>query len=149
MADSVTVTVDDSGTPEIVLSPGSITVAEDDRVGTSYTVKLGSEPAGAVTVTISGHAGTELDLSGATLNGDDLSFSADTWNVPQTVTVRAGHDVNIVGETVALTHTAVGNEYTNVTAELTVEIEDAGYPEVTVTLSAPATTRPPRAEAST
>ncbi|MYK87891.1 MAG: DUF1735 domain-containing protein, partial [Acidobacteria bacterium] len=58
MADSVTVTVDDSDTAGIVLSSGSITVTEDDLVGVSYTVRLGSEPAGAVTVTISGHAGT-------------------------------------------------------------------------------------------
>ena len=131
VADSVTVTVTDSDTAEIVLSSGSITVVEDGLVGTDYTVLLASEPVGAVAVTISGQTGTELELSGATLNGDTLSFDADNWDTQQTVTVRAGHDVNTVGENITLTHTALGNEYTNVTAELTVEVEDAGYPDVT------------------
>jgi hypothetical protein len=62
------VTVTDNDTPDIVLSETGLTVTEGETVtegdaaGSSYTVKLATQPAGEVTVTISGHAGTDLSL---------------------------------------------------------------------------------------
>ena len=95
-ADSVTINVTDSDTRNIVLSPTSLTVTEGEAAGTSYTVKLATEPSNTVTVTLSGHSGTALSISGMTLSSDQLTFTADNWATAQTVTVKAAHDDNAV-----------------------------------------------------
>ena len=58
----LTVTVTDDDTAGVVLSETGLTVTEGDAAGSSYTVKLATEPSGEVTVTVSGHAGTDLTL---------------------------------------------------------------------------------------
>ena len=50
---------------------------------------LATKPSGEVTVTISGHASTDVTLSGTTLISDTLTFTVDDWNVAQTVTIKA------------------------------------------------------------
>ena len=52
--------VTDDDTPAIVLSETDVTVTEGDAAGSSYTVKLVTQPTGSVNVTISGHDGTDL-----------------------------------------------------------------------------------------
>ena len=90
-ADSVTVNVTDSDTRNVVLSPTSLTVTEGDDTGVSYAVKLSTQPSDTVTVTIGGHSGTDLSISGATLsNSNTLTFSTSNWNTAQMVTVKAG-----------------------------------------------------------
>ena len=79
------VTVTDDDEPAVVLSETGLTVTEGDAAGSSYTVKLATEPTGEVTVTVSGHAGTDLTLDKTT-----LTFTVDNWDVAQTVTVEAG-----------------------------------------------------------
>ena len=69
----VTVTDDDSA--DIVLSKTDLAVTEGDAAGTSYTVALATEPSGSVSVSITGHADTDLSLSGATLSSDTLTFT--------------------------------------------------------------------------
>ena len=64
-ADSVTVNVIDSDIRNVVLSPTSLTLTEGDATGVSYSVKLATQPSGDVTVTIGGHSGTDLSISGA------------------------------------------------------------------------------------
>ena len=124
-ADSVTINVTDSDTRNVVLSPTSLTLTEGDDTGVSYTVKLASQPTGAVTVTIGGHAGTGLSISGTTLsNTNTLTFTASNWNTAQTVTVKAGEDDNADDESETLTHTASGGDYANVTRDLPVTITD-------------------------
>ena len=124
-ADSVTVNVTDSDTRNVVLSPTSLTLTEGDDTGVSYTVKLASQPTGAVTVTIGGHAGTDLSISGTTpSNSNTLTFSTSNWNTAQTVTVKAGHDGNSDDESETLTHTASGGDYANVTRDLPVTVTD-------------------------
>ena len=73
------VTVTDDDTAAIVLSETGLTVTEGDAAGTSYTVKLATQPTGEVTVTISGHAGTDLtlDKTSADLHGGQLGRCAD------------------------------------------------------------------------
>ena len=115
-ADSVTINLTDSDTRNVVLSRPSLTLTEGDAAGTSYTVALATKPSGEVTVTISGHASTDLSLSGPTLSSNMLTFTVDDWDDAQTVTVKAGQDDDGVTDAVAtLTHTASGGDYANVT----------------------------------
>ena len=131
-ADSVTINVTDSDTRNIVLSPTSLTVTEGEAAGTSYTVKLATEPSNTVTVTLSGHSGTALSISGTTLSSDQLTFTADNWATAQTVTVKAAHDDNAVNESETLTHTSSGGDYANVTADLAVTVADDAPTTLTV-----------------
>jgi hypothetical protein len=74
-------------------------------------VALATKPSGEVTVTISGHASTDVTLSGTTLINNQLTFTVDDWNVAQTVTVKAAHDDDGSADTATLTHTASGGDY--------------------------------------
>ena len=76
-------------------------------------VVLDSEPSADVTVTISGHAGTDVSLTGQTLTSDELTFTPDNWSTAQTVTVTAGEDDDAAAESdVTLSHALTGaSEY--------------------------------------
>ena len=140
-ADSVTVNVTDSDTRNVVLSPTSLTVTEGDDTGVSYAVKLSTQPSDTVTVTISGHSGTDLSISGATLsNSNTLTFSTSNWNTAQMVTVKAGHDGNADDESETLTHTASGGDYANLTKDLPVTVTDDAPATVTVNFGSAAYT---------
>ncbi len=120
----VEVSITENDTPDIVLSKTRLTLTEGDAVGTSYTVALTTEPSGSVSVSITGHAGTDLSLSGATLSSDTLTFTVNDWDDAQTVTVKAGQDDDAVNDTATLTHTASGGDYANVTRDLPVTVTD-------------------------
>ena len=119
-----TVSITDDDTAAIVLSKTDLTVMEGDAAGSSYTVKLATQPTGEVTVTISGHAGTDLSLSGTTLSSDMLTFTVDNWDDAQTVTVKAGQDADGANDTAKLTHTASGGDYASITKDLPVTVTD-------------------------
>ena len=112
----VTVVDDERG---IVLTPTALNVGEDDAAGASYTVKLATEPSENVTVTVTGHSGTDLSLDKTT-----LTFTTGNWDTAQTVTVTAGHDDDYDYDTATLTHTAAGGEYDSMTADLPVTVVD-------------------------
>ena len=136
-ADSVTVNVTDSDTRNVVLSPTSLTVTEGDDTGVSYTVKLSTQPSDTITVTIGGHSGTDLSISGTTLsNSNTLTFSTSNWNTAQMVTVKAGHDGNADDESETLTHSASGGDYANLTKDLPVTVTDDAPATVTVSFGA-------------
>ena len=103
---SVTVSITDNDAVGVTISPTTLTVTEGDAAGVSYTVVLTSQPAGDVTVTVSGHSGTDLTLSGTTLSGDDeLTFTTANWGTAQTVTVTAAEDDDAVTDAdVTLAH---------------------------------------------
>ena len=122
--DESTVSITDDDTAGIVFSPTSVTLTEEAFSGASYTVALATEPTVDVTVTLSGHAGTDLTLGGVKLSGDALTFTPDNWDTPQTVTIAAAHDDDGVSDDVTLTHTAAGGEYANVTKDLPVTVTD-------------------------
>ena len=67
-------------------------MTEGDADGASYTVVLTTQPAGDVTMTVSGHAGTDLTLSGTTLTNNVLTFTDRNWGTAQTVKVTAAED---------------------------------------------------------
>ena len=109
--DSVTINLTDSDTRNLVLSRPSLTLTEGDAAGMTFTVRLATEPSGSVSVSITGHSGTDLTLSSTT-----LTFTVDEWDDAQTVTVTAEEDDDGVTDAVAtLTHTASGGDYANVT----------------------------------
>ena len=58
-----TVTIRDA----VTINPRTLTITEADADGDSYTVVLNRQPTGNVTVTISGHAATDLNVSPASL----------------------------------------------------------------------------------
>ena len=115
----LTVTVDDDETVSVVLSETALSVDEGDDTGASYTVKLSHLPSEQVTVTVTGHANTDL-----TLNKTTLTFTTSNWNTAQTVTVKAQDDTDGDDDSVTLTHTAAGGEYASVTATLPVMVVD-------------------------
>ena len=109
--------IDDAATPELVLSPSSLTMAEGGQA--TYTVALATQPSAPVTVSIRGQAGTDL-----TLDKTRLTFSSSNWNAAQTVTVTARQDGDASTDTATLVHTASGGGYAAVTADLAVAIID-------------------------
>ena len=115
----LTVTVTDDEETNVLVSRAELSVEEGNATGTTYTVRLTSEPTGTVTVGIGGHSGTDLRLSTTT-----LTFTASNWNTPQTVTVEAGSDADAYDDTDTLTHTANGGDYKDVTKELPVRVDD-------------------------
>ena len=89
---SLAVTVDDDETAAIVLSANSLAVDEGDASGETYTVKLSHVPTAPVTVTVSGHAGSDVSL-----DKTSLAFTTSNWNTAQTVTVTAAEDADTAG----------------------------------------------------
>ena len=74
---SVTVSITENDVVGVTINPTSLTVTEGDATGSSYTVKLNTQPAGDVTIAISGHSGTDLTLSGTTLTNDNVLTFTD------------------------------------------------------------------------
>ena len=78
------VTVNDNDSQAVTVFPATVTVTEDGLTGT-FTVVLGSQPTGSVSISMSG--GTQ-----ATPSPDVLNFTTGNWNTPKTVTVSAIDD---------------------------------------------------------
>ena len=103
-AESVTVTIEEDDAAAVSIDPNELTVTEGDATGASYTVVLDSQPTADVTVTISGHAGTDV-----TLDNTSLTFTPVNWNVAQTVTVSAAQDDDAAADPAAtLSHAVSG-----------------------------------------
>ena len=107
------------------IDPTELTVTEGDATGASYTVVLASQPTADVTVTVSGHGGTDVSVDKTT-----LTFTSESWGTAQTVTVSAAQDEDAAPDVaVTLSHTVSGTgEYQAVTAEsvtVTIEEDDA------------------------
>ena len=72
-ANETVVSITDDDTDGVTVSETALTILEGNS--DTYTVVLNTQPAGNVTVTISGHAGTDASLDKTT-----LTFSATTWS---------------------------------------------------------------------
>ena len=88
----------------LVLSRTDLKIDEGES-GT-YTVALASQPAADVTVGIS-----QRPPGRATVSPASLTFTADNWNTPQTVTITSTEDANYVDRWVLLRHVATGDNY--------------------------------------
>ena len=89
--------IDDDDMTGVTVSETALSIDEGDSA--TYTVKLDTEPTASVTITIAGHADTDITLSGATLTNDALTFTAENWNTAQTVTVTAAQASSAVRST--------------------------------------------------
>ena len=122
---SLTVTTIDSETPSLRVAPGDLALTEGGRSG-AYTVRLNVEPTSPVTVAVGVTGG------GVTATPTPLMFTTSTWNVAQTVTVRAVADDDAMNEAATLTHTLTGaSEYAG--------LSGMAVPSVDVTVDDPDT----------
>ena len=110
-------TIHDDDEAGLVLSKASLGPSEGGSE--SYTVALATRPSAQVTVTITGHADTDL-----TPDPTSLTFTTTNWATGQSVTVTAGHDDDTVNDQATLTHTAAGGGYASVAADLPVTVDD-------------------------
>ncbi|MCY3805105.1 MAG: hypothetical protein OXG91_01260, partial [bacterium] len=118
-------TVTDAQTPQIGLSTVALTVAEGGDA--SYTVRLATEPTQTVTVEVALPADSDLTLDPVPAT---LTFTTTDWNEPQTVTVTAGEDDDVLNDTDTLSHIAAGGDYELLTAALQVTVTDDDTTEV-------------------
>ena len=116
--EGATLTIVDDDSRGIFPNPRTVIVPEGETA--TYTLVLESEPTASITVTTT-HAGDE-DITAT--GGDTLTFTADDWYVPQTVTLSAAHDDDDDDGTATLTHTASGGDYDRVTATVTAVEKD-------------------------
>ena len=91
----------------VTVTPTALTVVEG--ASATYTVKLNAAPSGNVTVTVSGATGD------VTVSGSPMTFTAQNYGEAQTVTVNAASDTDATNDTAALTHSATGGGYNDVT----------------------------------
>ena len=146
-AGTATGTITDDDTRGVTVDPTSkaLTLAETDNSATenakeneaSYTVALMSEPTGSVTVAI-----TNPRNSPVALDKTSLTFTAATWDDPQTVTVTAVDDAidNTDDKRAAtLAHAVSGGGYgaaENFDVDVTVTDDDAAPTALTLTVDA-------------
>ena len=105
----------------VELNKSHLTLQEQGPDAT-YTVRLGQAPTGNVTVEISGQSAT------LTVASTPLTFTTGNWSTPQTVTLTADDDTNRSDGSFTLAHAASGGGYVNVTASLSVTVEDDDGP---------------------
>ena len=125
---SVVVTITDNDVAAIT-APASAEVPEGGSE--NLQVELSVQPTGAVTVMVTGHAGTDLIP-----NPPELTFSDTNWNTPQSVTLTAAEDGDITNDQVTLALTASGGGYTGVTHSVVVTITDNDVAAITAPASA-------------
>ena len=129
VTDSLEARIADLNTSGVILSPTTLTIAEVDDLSTPtvtehkaiYTVKLETQPANDVTVSIS--AGVNAAV---TLDQNSLNFTENDWNKAQSVTVTAVDDaVENIGRQreATVTHTADAG-YGEAKADLAVTVTD-------------------------
>ena len=117
----------------LALSRTDLIIKEGDTG--AYTVALTSQPAADVTVAIGDHPAGR-----ATVSPTSLTFTADNWNTPQTVTISSTEDSNYLDRWVMLRHTATGDNY-RATAAAWLILRD-NYNLTTATANTPAAGSP-------
>ena len=113
---TVTVVDDDVLPPGYVLSPQQLSVDEGDTA--TYTLRLATEPTGAVTVALSSGD------TGALAVPVSFVFTNRNWYQPRTVTVRGVEDDDTADETVTVTHRSSGGGFGPLTGTVTVTVVD-------------------------
>ena len=107
----------------------------DEGQSGTYTVALTSQPASDVTVEIS-----QRPPGRATVSPASLTFTADNWSTPQTVTITSAEDANYLDRWLLLRHVATGDNY-DASAVAWLILRD-GYNLVTATPNTKATGSP-------
>ena len=121
-----TLTVTRAARPgEVLLSEKRLSLTEGGQ--RSYNVGLDRRPAANVTVTIGGHAGTNV-----TPNQTSLTFTPSNWSQRQWVFVSTSSDTNNTNEAVTLTHTTTSTDslFNNITGpSVIVNVDDQDPPD--------------------
>ncbi len=138
ISETVSVSVTDNDEPGLTLAPTALTVAEGESK--PFTVKLDTEPAADVTVTLAQPTNTDvtLDTDSATAgNQRELTFTAATWDNPQTVTVSAIDDDDGDEDTATIGLTANGggsgdDSYAGVTDSIVITVTDTDVPNLII-----------------
>ena len=131
--DSADVGLLDNDLGGATIQPKSLMLAEPARgasttVSGAYNVVLTSQPTDEVTISVGGQYEGIVTLSTTT-----LTFATSTWNIPQRVEVTLVRDFNAVSESVVLTHTPSGGDYTGVPLDsVTVSVRDSDTRGITV-----------------
>ncbi len=129
-AAGVEVTITEDDVPGVTISETALTLAEGDA-GT-YTVALDTKPAAEVTVAVEVPEGAEI-----TAAPPELTFTTETWNTEQTVTVTSIQDADaITDDPVTLVHTVSGGDYQGLAAagvEVTITEDDVPGVQVSET----------------
>ncbi|WP_025772552.1 hypothetical protein, partial [Thioalkalivibrio sp. HK1] len=118
----VDVTDDDDPTGELpppALDISRATVAIDEGSSGTFTVRLTRQPSGSVTVSMAQPANADI-----TLDRTALTFTASNWNTAQEVRVSAADDDDAADESASITLTASGAEYRDVTATVSITVND-------------------------
>ena len=128
----------DDDTAGVTVTPASLSLTEEGT-GTTYQVRLDSEPTHAVTITIdSDNPDLEVDPA-------SLSFGPGNWSTPRAVTVAAAHDDGYDDESGTLTHGADSEDpnYEGIAIDgVTVAVEDDELPPLTLTADAASVSEP-------
>ena len=96
---SVSVTVADNDSADIVVSPTGVTVNENAGSG-DFTIVLSQQPTSNVVIDLSSG-----DTDEATVSPTTVTFTPSNWDQPQTVTITGVNDVNITEDTTDITVT--------------------------------------------
>ncbi|MBD2383863.1 beta strand repeat-containing protein [Cylindrospermum sp. FACHB-282] len=126
----VSVNISDNDTPGIIISQtgGSTNVTEGGATD-SYSLVLNSQPTANVTISI--NSGNQL-----TSDTNNLTFTANNWNVAQTVTVTAVNDAVAQGDRVATiqyTATSSDTDYDGITINpVSANISDNDTPNLII-----------------
>ena len=145
----VEVSVDDDDTPALLIDadpdtagdqPGPLALNEMSGHADNakpYTVRLRTEPTAQVEVAVSsGDRAVTVDTD-VTPRTRTLTFTTTNWATAQTVTATAAEDDDASDEPrVAISHTATGGDYANVSAQLFAAVVDDDEPAIVVAASA-------------
>ena len=149
---SLSVTVDDTTTPSIVLTQSGADITTplgitEDAAAVYYDVALSHAPLANVTVTVTvGSTPTnsvEIYKSGGTFSGSQtLTFTPTNYNTTQGLAIRAPNDPNPDDETgITLSHaatdaTSTASGYDGISKDLTVNVTDDDTPNILLSAAA-------------
>ena len=120
------ISIADNDARGVSVSVTELAVPEGDAQ--SYRVVLHSEPISPVTIDVTGMANTDVSVDTA-----QLVFTAENWNAPQEVVVRAQNDDDAVVDQGTLSHVVSGGDYGEVVvASVVVTVIEDDIPLLTI-----------------
>ncbi len=108
---AATVSITDNDTRGVTVRPTSLRIKEGETG--EYTVVLGSEPTGDVTVTID----APTNNTDITVDSASLTFTSSNWSSPQRVEASGSEDPDDADDTGTITHAVSGGDYAGVRAD--------------------------------
>ena len=120
-----TISITDNDVAGVTVDPTTVTVTEGGTA--TYSMKLNTQPAGTVTITIV----DPNDSTNVTADPASLTFDSSSWNTAQNVTVSAGQDSDTSDDRATITHTVSGYGTVTSADSVTVMVTDDDPPSTT------------------